>query len=425
MNEQKDWAKTLVDNYERNQISDLAMAQIQLADANRDSAVETLKSAIAKDPGSFEAEHAKEILRRIGGEYIPAFDPGVILSALRETFTQNIVPVFTDPNKIVSAQLNFRGTDFPYGSTLDGTVTITNNSSEPLVISDYGLFTGQIRVDANITGDLNKFVPNLASFKIRPALPIAPEDSFFVPLHLFAAELRQLLLTHPQAAFDIEFTLYLDPVTIDNGQIVSRVPGLKPVVVTVKRPRIEITDSFLQNRLNSLTKGLQGQKVKTAYLFAGLLMEQHALANRKPPYQFTYADWMPPVLKSALLYNLTHGDDWTVKVHIMTDMTSLPLDYEFVNALSENLNDTNWPVRMMAMYLLAENQGDSFTRVLDWAAKYDSNPFVRDMAIALGGTPPPPPRTQESAAAEQRAAAGRSAQPGARQQPRQQPAQRR
>jgi hypothetical protein len=43
------------------------------------------------------------------------------------------------------------------------------------------------------------------------------------------------------------------------------------------------------------------------------------------------------------------------------------------------------------MYLLARNQGDSFTKVLDWAAKYDSDNSVRSMAVALGGTPPPPP----------------------------------
>jgi hypothetical protein len=76
----------------------------------------------------------------------------------------------------------------------------------------------------------------------------------------------------------------------------------------------------------------------------------------------------------------------------MTDMTSLPLDYDFIDSLSQNLNDTHWPVRLMAIYLLAKNQDSSFTKVLDWAAKYDSSKTVRDMAVALGGTPPPPPQ---------------------------------
>ncbi len=392
MNGQKDWAKSLlIDKYEHNQISDLALAQIQLADANKDSAIETLKSAIAKDPASLEAELAKEILTSVGGEYVPPIEPDMTLMALRSSFGQNLVPQFTKPDKIISAQFNVRGSDFSYGSSLDSTVAITNISSEPLVVSDDGLFTGNIRVDANITGDLNKNIPNLVSFKIRPASPVKPGTSFFVPLHLPTGELRNLLLTHPQASVDIEFTLYLDPVTTDQGQIISRIPDLKPATVTIKRHKIEIIDSFLKNRIGSLTNGQPGQKIKTAQLFIGLLLEQHAMAGIEPPYKFTYTDSMPSLLKSALLHSLI-SDDWAVKVHIMADMTSLPLDYQFINALSENLNDTHWPVRLMATYLLAKNQDSGFTKVLDWTAKYDSSKFVRDMAVALGGTPPPPPQ---------------------------------
>lgn len=100
-----------------------------------------------------------------------------------------------------------------------------------------------------------------------------------------------------------------------------------------------------------------------------------------------YADWMPAMLKSALLHNLT-DDDWVVKAHTMSSMLSLPLDYELTEALAENLNDTHWPVRTIAIYLLAKNQGSNFAKVLDWTVKYDSNKSVRDMAIALGATIP-------------------------------------
>jgi hypothetical protein len=109
----------------------------------------------------------------------------------------------------------------------------------------------------------------------------------------------------------------------------------------------------------------------------------------QPPYKFTYADWMPAVLKSALVHSLTY-DDWDTKVNTMADMTSLPLDYELINVLAENLNDTHWPVRLMAIYLLAKNQNGNFAKVLDWAAKYDSSKLVRDMAVALSAAASPP-----------------------------------
>jgi len=401
MNGQTDWAKTLIDNYQRTQIADLTLAQIQLSQGQRDSAIETLKSTIDQNPASLEAERAKEILAQHGGDYLPPIDPDITLTALRNNFRQAVVPAFTPPEKIISVQLNVRGGKFSYGSKFGASVAITNNSSEPLVISDDGLFTGSIRVDADITGDLNKKIPNLVSVKIGPALPVEPGRSIFIPLRLLTAELRHLLLTYPQASVDIEFTVYLDPVTTAQGKTANRLTNLKPVKVVVKRPSVELTGKFLRNRFNSLTKGHQGQKIKTAQLFTGLLAEQHATANREPLYKFTYADWMPALLKSALLHNLT-GDDWVTKVHTMAGMLSLPLDFGLINAMAENLNDTHWPVRMTAVCLLAKSQNSNFTKVLDWTAKYDSSNLVRDMAIALGAATP---EVQEPATQQQSPAA--------------------
>ncbi len=383
MNGQTELAKLLTSNYEHNQIADLTLAQIQLAQGQKDSAIQTLKSAITRDPGSLAAERAKEILTQHGGEYIPPVDPGITLAVLKNTFGQVVVPTFISPEKMISAHLNLRGSKFSYSSELGGTVAIRNNSSEPLVVSDDGLFKGYIKIDANISGDLNKKIRNLVSVKIAPGSPVKPGRSIVVPVRLLTGELGRILLTYPQASLDIEFTVYLDPVITADGKLTNRLPGVKPAKVLVKRPGIELTGKFLQNRLSSLTKGRLGQKIKTAKLFTGLLMEQHAMAERELPYKLMSADWMPALLKSALIHNLIR-DGWVAKVHTMAGMLSLPLDYELTSAVAENLNDTYWPARMMAIYLLAKRQDSDFGKVLDWTAKYDSSKLVRDMAIALG-----------------------------------------
>jgi len=386
INNQFDWAKFFIENYEHNQITELALAQIQLAQGEQDAAIETLKSAIARDPGSLEAEHAKEILAQYGTEYIPPIDPDITLAVLKSSFGRTLVPAFAGGEKAISVQLNARGSKFSYGSNFSASIAITNNSSEPLVISDNGLLKGDIRIDANITGDLNKTIPNLVSLKIRPALPVKPDQSILIPVRLVTAELRKLLLTYAQASVDIEFTLYLDPVITEQG-VTNSLTDMEPAKLVIKRQGINLTAKYLRNRFSSLTKGRQGQKTKVAQLFTGLLAEQNAMANREPLYKFMYADWMPAMLKSALLHNLT-DDDWVVKAHTMSSMLSLPLDYELTEALAENLNDTHWPVRTIAIYLLAKNQGSNFAKVLDWTVKYDSNKSVRDMAIALGATIP-------------------------------------
>lgn len=175
---------------------------------------------------------------------------------------------------------------------------------------------------------------------------------------------------------------------IADGKITNRLPGIKPAKVLVKRPGIELTNKLLQNRLDSFTTGRQGQKIKTAQLFTGLLKEQHAIAGSEPLYKMTSAEWMPALLQSALIHNLTHDDDWVAKVHTMAGMLSLPLEYELTSAVAENLSEKHWPARMMALYLLAKYQKSDFSKVLNWTAKYESNKFVRDMAIALGAALP-------------------------------------
>ena len=393
MNGQDEWAQNIIKNYDRSQTAILTLAKIQIKNEQNDLAIQTLNEAINKDPGTLEAQFAKELLRQIGGEYLPPVDADLILTTFTNSFQRNLIPEFVTPERIISAQLNTRGTKFTYGTKFGGTLAITNLSSEPLVISDASFFTGRIRIDAVITGDINKKISNLVSLRIRPASQIAPGSSFLIPLRLTTGQLRKILLTHPQASFDIEFKVYLDPVIDQYGRITNNLPGFEPPTLAITRQKLELTGKYLRNRFESLKQGKQGQKTNAAQLFAGLLAEQNVMAGREPLYKFMYADWMPELLKSAIIHNLTDGD-WVVKAHTMAAIFSLPLDYGMINALAENLNDENWPVRMMTLSLLAKNQHRNFKKVLDWAAKYDNNMLVRAMAIASGAEKPQIPLEQ-------------------------------
>jgi len=388
MNQQMEWAKPLIENHERNQIADLAYARILLAEGKKDAGIEALTEAIAKDPGSLAAERAKQILTEQGGQYVPPVDPDVMLNVLQDRFGKRLTPVFVSPEKIMSVQISVRGNEFAYGSEFDGNITIVNDSAEPLVISDDGLFTGNIRIDAHVTGDITKEIPNLVSCSIRRTFLLEPQQAMPASLPLVTGELKRVLSTYPQASLQIEFILYIDPVTTEQGQVTNRLADVKPIRMVVSRPGIELTAKYLRNRFNSISTGQAGQKVKIAQLFVGLLKEQYAMAEHGVLYRFKYADWMPALLKSALLHEsgllLNPADnEWSVKVHTMADMVSLPLDHELTTVLAKNLNNTNWPVRLMTMYLLAKSEDGKFDRVLNWSAEHDPSRLVRDMAEAL------------------------------------------
>jgi len=405
LNGQSEWAKPLIENNQPSQISDLVQAQIQIAEGKEDSAVDTLRLVIAKDPGSLAAEQARSLLARQGGEYIAPIDPDIVLNMLEQVLGQAaLVPSFTPPERMISVQFNIRGNEFPYGSEFGAVVAVMNNSSESLVVSDDGLFKGNLRVDAEVSGDLSVSISELVSVKVRTDFLIEPGQSILIPMKLVTGKLRRMLLTFPQASLDIEFTLYIDPVVTAAGQASNRLSRLEPTKLLVKRPGIEISSKYLRNRFNLISKGHHGQKIKTSQLFIGLLMEQYAMSNRKPPYRFVYADWMPTMFRNALVHesgllrNPANGE-WVVKVHTMAEMLYLPMDdHELVGAVSENLNNSNWPVRMLAIYLLAKTQDGRFDKVLEWAARYDPDKLVREMAGALAATGPKAPGPENTPA---------------------------
>jgi tetratricopeptide (TPR) repeat protein len=382
-NGQRDLVKSLIDNYPPNQITELTHAKIAVAEGNTESASEHLKSAIEKDPASLEAELAKQILEQQGGQYISGIDADLTIQMLQEELNTSVVPQFITPENIISVSINMRGSKFTYGTPLDGYVVITNNSSEQLIISDNSLFKGNIRVDATITGDINFNIPNLITKRVVPSLP----RNLLIPIQLFTGQLRNILKTYPQASLEIELTAYIDPVIEVDGTVSNNIKQIIPASVTFLRPRIDLTRKYLQNRLDTMATGRQGQKNQTAQLFIGLLREQNAMNNQQLSYKYMYSDWMPELLRSALIETVL-DTDWVVKSNAMAEMLSLGLDYELTNAVAENLNDNHWPVRLMALYLLAKSQDSKFNKVLDWHAEHDVNAIVRDMAVALGGKKP-------------------------------------
>lgn len=391
-NKEIELAKPLASNSPRSQISELTLGQIQLMEGQTDLAIETLNAAIAKDPGSFESERAKEILNQQGKKYIPPIDSNAVQASLQRVFGEALAPAFTSPEKALSARLDLRGDTFPYGSEFGGMVEITNSSAEPLVISDDGLFKGNIRIDAVVSGALDVSVPGLVFTRIRTAQLIEPGRSLLIPLRLMTGELRKTLLSYPQASVDVEFTLYLDPVMTKEGQVANRLTRVRPAVARMRRPGIELTTQYIREQFNSISQADTTQKIKVAQLFTGLMAEQIAFSDRKPLYRFMYGDWMMPLFRNSLLHESglllnPAQNEWTVKVHTMADMLALPLDHALLKAVAENLSHTQWPVRMMALYLLARAQQDGFDKVLQWIARNDPNSSVRDMALALSSAP--------------------------------------
>jgi hypothetical protein len=392
MNGQNELAAGMAsDSQEINQIAALTMGLVKLGAGDKQGAVERLKAAVAMDPSSLAAERGKAVLQENESTYIPPNSPELVMRTLVSEFGERIVPRFTPVEKLISVKLTFGGSRFFYGSDFNAKLMLTNESPEPLIISSDGLFKGNIRVDADVRGDMTVTIPKLITKKIRLSTALPARRHVGIELDVITGSLRQLLLTHPQASFEIEFTVYLDPIEAPDGTVRSALPGIGQINAIVRRKGELLTSKYLMQRLDALSKGQEGQKIRTAQLFMGLVLEKDAMQRSRPAYQ--YMDVPRPLLIDAVNRSL-RDESWAVRIQTMSTMllATGSLDYELIKTVSESLSDSHWPVRLMTLYLLSKSQGPQFQQVLDWSVRYDTNSMVRNMAIAIGAEPPPQPK---------------------------------
>jgi len=392
LNEQWKWARPGAEKHDR-QIALLALAMIQLNEGEKGKAIETLNRAIRKDPGSLVAEKAKEVLIRHGARYQTPAEITEVLSSLADRFGELIVPRFTAPEKLVSLRLEIPEKQVAYGRPIEAVITLVNKSEEPLLVSQDAMIQGAIRVAARTQGDLTESWEKLIARKLFADSLIQPGRSLAKRVRLDVAGLGRLVHAHPQANLDIEFTLYLDPVETGPSTVQNRITGIEPVVARVKRPEVHISEQSLNQQYSAIALGDVTQRMEIAQLFIGLLKELQEVARRGDTlYEISYADWIPGRLKSALssdsgllVYRI--ASEWEAKAQVLATMRDLELDAGLTEAVARHLNNPRWPVRLMAMYLLAQSQGRSFNDVLDHQVKYDLNRLVRDMAQVLKSGP--------------------------------------
>jgi tetratricopeptide (TPR) repeat protein len=371
---------------ETDQVAALTMAMVQLADENRMQAIEQLRSAIEMKPYSFVAERALKQLRDLGSDYVTPMVVESSRKALVSGFAGRPAPDFMPPAERFKARLMFSGSEFFYGTDFSPRLVIENTGSGPLVITNAAFLNGNIRVDAFVTGDFNVEFPNLVQMRFEPSRPLLAGEHISVPLELKTGQLLKLLKTYPQASVKVEFVLYLDPVENNAANPENRLKGIDPIRSTVQRPGVQLSRTFLMQRLDALSRGQEGQRYRAVELLAGLLAEQKAFERTQPAYRYIKADQtlLVDTVRKALV-----DENWKVRVQTMDSLMvmAIPLEFGMVRELSQNLNHEQWPVRLMAMLVLAKSQPGTFDKVLEWAAQYDPYWLNRRMAIALQERP--------------------------------------
>ncbi len=371
--------KLIHDSYPSDQVASLAYANALFSQDKLDLAISTLKAAVAIDPASIVADKCQKLLQEHNSEFVSQIDPIALSKRMRENYNDKLTLNFKKPQDLVSIKLGLSGTEFDYNSRLIAKLTITNKGDNDIIISDDGFINGNLRIDATLSGDISLELPEIVLRKFRPGHAIEPSNSAYYTVDLSSTVLARVLEAHPQAEIDIDLKTYIDPVLEDN-KIVSAIGELGEIDTHLQRNKVDFTRSYLLQRMDALENGTIGQKITAAQLFAGILAEQEKMSAKI--FDYSYKTIPPELLYSALSRSLVE-DSWETKVNVIKSLALVDLDFTLVDAISTNLNDSKWPLRLVVVDSLARVKSKKFTQLLDWVAKSDSNKLVRDYAKVL------------------------------------------
>ncbi|MDH7600198.1 MAG: hypothetical protein QHH07_11285 [Sedimentisphaerales bacterium] len=385
VNGQFQYASGLADQAEGTQIGLLARALILLSGADKTKAAGVLRSAIAKDPGSLVADVARQYLSGLGLPYRPRVNAGAILERLSGRFGQTLMPRFVDPNQAIGLQVAVPSNVVRFGDLLVATVMISNQALEPIFIGD-GWISGLVGVDVRVTGDLERDWPGMITTPAFSYTRLLPGRMVKSEVLLTTGPLEALLDASPQASVRLHFYVYLV------GPDGKPDPAVPAVALTISRPAVELSAEILRNRHQRLGKAGLPEALATSKLFVGLLKEQYEALKGGARYRFRFSDWLPGMLKQALIQEpglLTNPDPawWELKTWTLANLYGLDLDIDLARAAGQCVTDQAWPVRVMAMCVLARQDG-GFGPVLSWASKYDLHPLARRIAELLAGPVP-------------------------------------
>ncbi len=378
LNDQVELAEQYASDSPSDAIGQLTMARVAIGKDQKQKAIELLKSVLTSNPPLPIAVLSQELLQECGSQFIAAVSPETLRNASGQVGAMS----YTAPNKLFFVKLSMGSEELSFAGDMDGKLIIQNMGQSPLVIQEGGLLGGQIRVDAVVRGDINAEMPRLLEKKIRPASPVLPGQYAAVGLDFNTTSLSRLLFQSPQASVEVEFKVYMDPVETEDGHV-SNALGVEPVKTVIRRKGMVLNREFVLQKLDVLDKGQQGQRLRSAELFLGLLAEQKAAQIRPLPYRYIQVE--PSLLVDSVRKCLTDSN-WVVQSSVLCLLAQnqVPLDYAMTTTISGNLSSEYWPVRMLSIWLLNNHQKDSFRPVLNWTAQYDNYWLNRQFAILLG-----------------------------------------
>ncbi|MCG8338703.1 MAG: hypothetical protein MJE63_29700, partial [Proteobacteria bacterium] len=290
-------------------------AILAINDSQTEKGAELLSLAVNSAPGavySFIDEKLKQI--DYSSDNINLTDT---VDLMLEDVSSEMLDMAHEPAKYVSFGINPSQKYYKFYDVMLADLSVINQSKEDRIVGQGTFIDPYVYVYAEIVPSLKgKVKPKVVPISLRylaqePVIRPGFSNSFVETLN--NDKLDAILKKYPQMAYKIKFQCVPFPY-IDNGNVRSMIPQLKPESVVVERKAFIPSPQKLTSYFKMLRSGQPDERIKAVMLFSSILKENKLAAQGKLFYKSVKLDYDKTI--KTIASNLSHEDHliraWTV-----------------------------------------------------------------------------------------------------------------
>ena len=299
-----------------------------------------------------------------------------VIEALR-SFDDRMLAFPARPTEALRLEVLAHGKQWAYGEPWLCELRLTNTAAYALSIGAEQMVAGRVLVSLKWGERIEQQFVNYLPLSLALQPVLAPGESITVTQTLDTGPAFALARSTPQRELSLSLSFLLDPVVGRTGEWGSALRGFPPVVVRMQRVAADGSRTGIPSLVRLLREGSEAERIKAVRTLGALIAEREAMRKAPPGYFLHRVDDLR--LRKLILWALADPAP-VVRAAALDSLRVLELGSRMLAEIAPLLSDANWLVRLEALDMLAETQGESLRPVLERTSASDPDELVRRLA---------------------------------------------
>lgn len=356
------------------QLAAYELARARIERGEKDLAMTTLHKAATTQYSGIAYNLIAQLLND-HGETAPRLPANKEVIAALDKFQRDVFDYHQRPRDFLSFTVTVRNEPVPPIGPLDVLFRLENIGPFPITFGEGFMARPLVAVSVRIGGEKGKAYRNAIQVLLNTRPMLMPGDAVEKTVAINVGPIRNHLLRTVAEPIPVEITALFDPIYEDE-KLKSGLGSIQVGPIKTIRSALDLSPEGLKTILGRARSPDIDTRARAADQIGAILTSAGARLPKALAGEF------PLDVLHATLAELLSDDAWFVQCHALVAAGGSDLDNRVTVAAAPRVRDKKPVVKLLAVRLFAEKQGEDFKKVLEHLSRSAPTDYVRIMAAS-------------------------------------------